>query len=65
MDPGLLENAALLSADADAVWPTIETIRDNLWSLEDPSALQVAYHAVLLHSAAHAAFARSLSESCQ
>lgn len=65
MDPGLLENAALLSADADAVWPTIEEIRDNLWRLEDPSALQVAYHAVLLHSAAHAAFARSLSESCQ
>ena len=65
VDPGLLENAELLLADADAAGQTIEEIRDDLSSLEDPSTKEVAYHKVLLHSAAYAAFARSLGESCR
>ena len=76
VDSGLFDNAAASLADAEAAQAKIdEEISDSFWGywdLDEQSPRQAlglvraaAYDAVLLHSTANTAFARSLGESCR
>ena len=70
-ESGLIDDAVASAASADAALSSLEAVeldwRD--WASVALGALDpvfdVAYHTVLSHSTAHAAFAQSLSESCR